>query len=563
MSSADSEQLTARVYELEATAAQLREATEQAQTAAGRLERDRQRALSELEALHSTHARLESRFFAAEGDLAAANARLERMQRSAAALEAALLDKVAALEKEREARQRTESDLRSELAAAKRRATVARRQTVSTTSHSRSTSLGRMAAFTPEVPAPGSQSPPAAMQAAMPAPDDAHEARSRAMQAQISQLTRRAKDAEARAQQAVEHAARVHAEAENAIAGLDGHQRRVEQLEHTVAQLTELNESLREDNESYQVLLQMSTIKGGLSFSNARTSIDSRASSGKCAASPIIPEYGSPTAPAAVLGGFGSESASPNVGRDLAAELGQALSLDGGDGDMQDRIAELEERTTQLKEDLRKTRYERRQLGEENKALSLYVNKILGRIMASAGGLEAVLSCDYDALSPGKGGATSFAAPFAAAQPPTKHARHGSIRLVRNTTTAKPLPPQPQPQPQLAPVAASLEPGTGDGVTSVFVPPTSPAARTRKPLPVSPLPQAPSQLQPQSPPPFSRRARSATVAAGVAPDRLSRDGDDGAATIGAASGGAWWKRMSIRLSGGWNAPEEPRPSADA
>ncbi|KAJ2697382.1 hypothetical protein H4R19_005667 [Coemansia spiralis] len=541
---ADSEQLAARVYELESVAAQLREESDAAHKAGERLEREQQRAVGELEAMHSTHARLESRFFAAEGDLAAANARLERMQRSTAALEAGLQSKEAALEKERECWQRTEADLRSELAAAKHRTVTTRRQTVSTTSHSRSTSLGRGIAFTPTMLP---LSPPAALPA-MPLTDDAHDARDRAMQAQISQLTRRVRDAEAHAQEATAHATRVHSEAEHAVAGLEEQLRHVEQLEHAVAQLTELNESLREDNESYQVLLQMSTIKGGLTFTNARTSVDSRASSGKWAASPTIPEDGASPPPAAA-----SESASPGFGRDLAAELGQALSLDGSDVDAHVRITELEEQTTRLKEDLRKARYERRQLGEENKALSLYVNKILGRIMASAGGLEAVLSCDYDALSPGSRppAASSFAAPSPTAPPP-KHVRRGSIRLARNTAPApKPLPPPPPPP--RPPVVLTLEPGTGDGVTSVFVPPTSPARAAGR--------QLPGVLQ--SPPPYSRRTRSATVAAGPAPDRTSRDSNgNAAATIGAAAGSAWWKRMSIRLGGGWNAPSEPQLEAD-
>ncbi|KAJ2765483.1 hypothetical protein IWQ57_004758, partial [Coemansia nantahalensis] len=540
--------LAARVYELEATVAQLHEAGSAAHKTAERAERERQRVAGELEAMHSTHARLESRFFAAEGDLAAANARLERAQRNAAALEASVQSREATLEREREAWRRTEADLRDELAAARRRVATVRRQTVSTTSHSRSTSLGRPIAFSPEMQQHAPELPPLSPPA-VPLPDDSRDARAQAMQTQISQLMRRARDAEARAQESAAHAARIHAEAVHAVAALEDCQRRVEQLEHTVAQLAELNESLREDNESYQVLLQMSTIKGGISFANARTSVDSRASSGRCVASPTIPDDGSLPLTAA---GTGSGSPPPGVARDLAAELGLALSLDGCDADPPARIAALEEQTTRLKEDLRKARYERRQMGEENKALSLYVNKILGRIMASAGGLEAVLSCDYDALAPGKPGASSYAAPPPGASSP-RPVRSGSIRLARNSTPSKPL-PRPQQPPPPPPVSLTLEPGTGDGVTSVFVPPTSPMRPAARQLPASP----------QSPPPYSRRTRSATVAAGPASERPSRDScGDASATIGPASGGTWWKRMSIRLGGGWNAPDEPQPGTDA
>ncbi|KAJ1737062.1 hypothetical protein LPJ68_006026, partial [Coemansia sp. RSA 1086] len=342
---------------------------------------------------------------------------------------------------------------------------------------------------------------------------------------QIRHLTRRLREAEARAHDAAEQAQLMHAQAEQALADLDASRQKAKALEHTAQQLSELNESLREDNESYQVLLQMSTIKGGLSFSNARASVDSRASSGRWAASPTIHD---------------EEAAAPAAapGVDLAAELGHALALDdaasssaastGSAGGLQARVAELEEQATQLKEQLRKTKYERRHLSEENKALALYVNKILDRIMTSAGGLEAVLSHDYDPKRPPP------------ASPRPKHARHSSVRLVRKQPS--------EPAAPLQPLVPCAEPGSGDGITSVFVPPASP--RPAKPLPAEP-------------PAFARRARSATVAAG-APARSGAG--SGPATIGAA-GGTWWKRMSIRLgagsgsgSGSANAPEEPAAS---
>ncbi|KAJ2162219.1 hypothetical protein GGF46_000836 [Coemansia sp. RSA 552] len=539
-----SEQQALRLYELETEVSQQREAKAQAQTTIEQLEKSQQRALDELEALHKAHGRLEARFFDTEAELAAAKARSQRTQRTAASLEASLEAKTAALDREREAWQRKEGELKTELAQAKRKALVGRRQTVSAASpvHSRtgSTVDGRMSMYAPGSSSP--LSPPSSTHAI-----DADDTGMQMMQSQIRHLTRRLKEAEARAQHATEQAARIHMEAEQTVGDLDSFQRQAEKLESQVRQLSELNESLREDNESYQVLLQMTTIKGGLSFNNPRSSLDSRASSGKWAASPTILEDGPPTMPSTCATDSG-EVLSPGGGLDLASELGQVLSLDdgGSDGDsLLARISELEEQATQLKEDLRKTKYARRHLSEENKALSLYVNKILDRILSS-GGLEAVLSHDYDPAK--KQQPSTFATPRRTQTTP-RHARHNSARLVRKTFTS----PQPPPPPSLA---LFSEPGTGDGITSVFVPPASPAALRTSGQ------QLPADAT--SPPPFSRRVRSATVAVSSS-NSSSSPADDpsaaGAATIGGASG-TWWKRMSIRLGGtGWNPPDENQDAA--
>ncbi|KAJ2390512.1 hypothetical protein GGI05_003197, partial [Coemansia sp. RSA 2603] len=68
---------------------------------------------------------------------------------------------------------------------------------------------------------------------------------------------------------------------------------------------------------------------------------------------------------------------------------------------------------------------------------------------------------------------------------------------------------------------------------------------------------------PQSPPPYTRRVRSATVAVataeGCAPGPASPNKPvASAATIGNAAGsGAWWKRMSVlRLGSAWSPPED-------
>ncbi|KAJ2890496.1 hypothetical protein GGI21_006149, partial [Coemansia aciculifera] len=356
------------------------------------------------------------------------------------------------------------------------------------------------------------------------------------MQKQIHQLTRKLREADARAQQAAEHAGRLHMDAEQTAADLDAYQRKAERLEHTVKQLGELNESLREDNESYQVLLQMSTMKGGFSFSNPRSSLESRASSsnGGGGGGKWTHGHSSGTADDRTFSGLdeqlahmpGSPVSGSNGGLDLASELGQALDL--GNGSMkQTRVSELEEQVTQLKEELRKTKYERRHLGDENKALSLYVNKILGRILASSDGLEAVLSRDYESAGSKKKSLASLAVP-------------------PRPSAARPVSPMPEP-------AAFAARGSGDGITSVFIPPTSPTTLQRAAPPAIPAPDTSSA----SPPPFTRRARSATVAAGGGQVPADIQSPANVSTSSATVSGAWWKRMSVRLGGGgWHAHEE-------
>ncbi|KAJ2061595.1 hypothetical protein GGI17_002968 [Coemansia sp. S146] len=539
---------TARVYELEAAVTELRDANLRSQTTIERLERDRQHALEELETLHASHSRLEARFFETETGLATATAKLDRALRTNSTLEATIDQKSAALDREREAWNKKEVELNTELAAAKRKAMVQRRQTVSTpSSHSRSGSTagnGLSHARMPSYAMPSGPLSPLTnartLQRNSPdyagsdlTSDDAldRECAERQMQTQIHQLTRKLREAEARAQQAADQAGRLHMDSEQATADLDAYQRKAERLEHTVKQLGELNESLREDNESYQVLLQMSTMKGGFSFTNPRSSLESRASSGKWAnGSSGLADDGTPDGAFSGLDDLANTPGSPGSGGlDLASELGQVLDLSGGI--KQPRVSELEEQVTQLKEELRKTKYERRHLGDENKALSLYVNKILGRILASSDGLEAVLSRDYESAGSKKRAPLPAPAPFAVPSRPS---------------AARPVSPLPEP----LPFAAR---GSGDGITSVFIPPTSPTLQ-RPPPPIIQPPQEPA---PQSPPPYTRRARSATVAAGQALAESQANGDVSASA--ATVSGAWWKRMSVRLGSGWHAHEEPQP----
>ncbi|KAJ2552145.1 hypothetical protein EV175_003427, partial [Coemansia sp. RSA 1933] len=564
--SGNSDHQARRLYELETTIAQLRESNTQLQKTGSRLERERQRAEEELETLNKAHSRLEAQLFEAESQLGAASSKLDRTQRTNTTMQTTLEARVASLEREREGLKKKESELAADLAAAKRRATIQRRQTVSATSgHSRSgstagtTSFGRMSMFAHDMPPP--PPPPFSSRhtdslvdvSAAAADDDKQQIRH--LQTQIKQLSRKLRESEEIAQQANDQTAHMHAEAEQA------HRRQISDLETAIKQLTELNESLREDNESYQMLLQMSTMKGGLSFGNssARRSLDSRSSSGKWAASPGAPDGGdSPDGGSAFDG-----AASPDIGLDLASELGQALSLDEGPSMASDlvpvtrsRMADLEEKVIQLKEDLRKTKYERRHLSDENKAMSLYINKILARIMASPNGLEAILSNDYEkkpgaATKPKQSPTPSSASSFSA--PATKLVRR-EVARAPSASASNASPPPPQQQQKLKPSLPVAVQGSGDGVTSVFVPPTSPTMPHAN-APLLPVKENKKSMENKAehvPPPYTRRVRSATVAVDMVPDIKLVNRSAGAATISNGSSGTWWRRMSVlRMGGAW------------
>ncbi|KAJ2779255.1 hypothetical protein GGI15_003926 [Coemansia interrupta] len=528
-------------------AAELRSTNHQSQKTIERLERDHQHTLDELEALHKTHSRLEAQYFAGETELTTLRTKLERAQRTTLALERSLDAASASAEREREAWQKRETELGNELAAAKRKATVQRRQTVSSTPtpahvHARSASM-----YAHDLPVPHLVSPlMAARSLARDPPAEPSDA-SDASEAQVRQLTRRLRESEARVQLAMQQVAGLQTEAQQAAGQLDMMQRKVERLEHAARQLRELNESLREDNESYQVLVHMSTMKGGFALNNARASLDSRTSSSNNV--PAEADAHSSVASDEPLSG----------GLDLASELGQVLALDAApDGDslgrhgLPGRVAELEEQNTQLKESLRKTKYERRQLGEENKALSLYVNKILGRILASSDGLEAVLSRDYDPKQK---------PPATFSTPPQQRQLPASPRMPLVVQTLSPASNRSSSSAASRPPITAFSfaaPGSGDGITSVFVPPMSPTKPASRLVPGDAPPEAP-----QSPPPYTRRVRSATVAVASGDGRAADPASPtkpvaASATIGNAAGsGTWWKRMSVlRLGSAWSPPEE-------
>ncbi|KAI8871149.1 hypothetical protein GQ42DRAFT_6845 [Ramicandelaber brevisporus] len=256
----------------------------------------------------------------------------------------------------------------------------------------------------------------------------------------------------------------------------DEQSRRIELLENEVRDLRQVNETLMEDNESYQILLHESTVSGGFRLKNElRNSTESDDLIGDDAENNINNgdnnddnNIGSPRA-------LSSDGVNPieldeqqqmGGGLNLAAELNRADTQQNTDSKNNsnsnatstfDPLAEI-----QLRNDIRTLQAECRGLKDENKALSLYINKILSRILLSKGGLEEVLSHDFDSR-PGKRAskmtlnstnnkATNPAPP--ALQPPSSTTTSRFSLLFRSPLTAaeKPannsphIPQQPQQQ---------------------------------------------------------------------------------------------------------------------
>ncbi|ORX74238.1 hypothetical protein DL89DRAFT_289842 [Linderina pennispora] len=440
-------QASARLYELETTVSQIRDASAKTQLDHTRLEKRHNLALAELQDLQKSHSRLEHQYFETERQLQAASAQLDKAQRQNNTLASQLEAKTRELE------------LAEQLATAKKKVTMQRRQTVN---------LGAPAR-------------------------EEHDGETR-------RLALKAREAEARAVRMEGAAEQVRREAQLVAADLVQSQRKCDKLEQTIKQLNELNEGLREDNESYQMLLQMGTIKGGFKLSSGRASFDSR-------------KYSPDEAPTRSPSSMPSPASQHPGGLDLAAELDQALSVSGSS-----RTAELEE---QLQSTIAAI------WPDENKALSLY------------------LARDYDSSAASTPTAGSPLQRSSTVRSPVvqQKRQHGRTR-----STFSPLLRETPPVPDMSTFPVR---GSGDGITSVFVPPTSPSAQSAAQF--SPLPV-------KNPERFAGRARSQTHSAGMAP--MAPPVPTPRPNAGnAQAGGTWWKRMSVRIGGGWNMQDGPDQSA--
>ncbi|RUS18321.1 hypothetical protein BC937DRAFT_88928, partial [Endogone sp. FLAS-F59071] len=143
---------------------------------------------------------------------------------------------------------------------------------------------------------------------------------------------------------------------------------KIEHLENEIANVKQVNRSLMEDNESYQILLHEKTMSGEFMLNpimqNNRFGSD---------------DYDTINEPRR------KESSSSKNGLNLAAELNLA-SVSSGTWESVQKESETNLMVEKLSE-------ENKGLKDENKALALYVNKILLKIMANKQ-LEEVLSID-------------------------------------------------------------------------------------------------------------------------------------------------------------------------
>ncbi|KAJ1908795.1 hypothetical protein IWQ60_011522 [Tieghemiomyces parasiticus] len=167
----------------------------------------------------------------------------------------------------------------------------------------------------------------------------------------------------------------------------DQAQARAQEQTQEVEEVKRVNQTLMEDNEAYQLLLHEKTVNGNFSLGalgyDHGTSQEGLASLAAELSPVDAPEltFGSPLTPGAGSGAL-----------DLAAELGRAASITSPDHEAELRARD--DQLTKCRTDIKALEKDVKAARDENKALTLYINKILGRIMSS-GMLQEVLAQDY------------------------------------------------------------------------------------------------------------------------------------------------------------------------
>ncbi|KAG0174853.1 hypothetical protein DFQ28_007354 [Apophysomyces sp. BC1034] len=142
---------------------------------------------------------------------------------------------------------------------------------------------------------------------------------------------------------------------------------RIEHLEHEIANVKQLNRSLMEDNESYQILLHEKTISGEFMM-NPIMQVEQEGPSGEDKRRSLKPS-----------------TSTSSGGLNLAAELNLA-SIGTPDWEASQKADETELAIQKLNDEIK-------MLQDTNRALQLYMNKILMRIINNKQ-LEDVLSID-------------------------------------------------------------------------------------------------------------------------------------------------------------------------
>ncbi|KAI9230623.1 MAG: hypothetical protein DHS80DRAFT_28692 [Piptocephalis tieghemiana] len=252
---------------------------------------------------------------------------------------------------------------------------------------------------------------------------------------------------------------------------------RVAYLESQVAQTSEVNRSLMEDCESYQLLLQERTVNGQFAenmrqrqdqFGEEEKDKSAPETNGDTLQPPIDPSKDSSLQVQGKVGKAGGG------GGDLAAELYRAFSSPTSPSSPVFRdLAQSGNREKELEEEVKKLQGEIKGLRDETKALTLYINKILSRVMEN-GSLEAVLAHDTDYSKMPKTPSSTTSTTFASLSSPTTANSNvpkigpAPARRRSSLQSFSPTSPhlKPPPSPLSSPSAVGLFPrATGTGTT--------------------------------------------------------------------------------------------------
>ncbi|OLY77598.1 hypothetical protein AYI68_g8363 [Smittium mucronatum] len=171
-------------------------------------------------------------------------------------------------------------------------------------------------------------------------------------------------------------------------------------LKQIISQQQQLIDSLRDDNESYQTLLQMHAKSGNYKINSIPDSLfdDNDIQENDQETSPFPQQKPSSKKNSVDL-------TSENNNRDLNHQLTTALDTNLGSEleasfhntqDSNPSVYELKNELFVAKEENRLLKAEKNKLIDENKATALYINRILSGVFRIQGGLEAVLDKDFD-----------------------------------------------------------------------------------------------------------------------------------------------------------------------
>ncbi|PVV01851.1 hypothetical protein BB560_003717, partial [Smittium megazygosporum] len=178
----------------------------------------------------------------------------------------------------------------------------------------------------------------------------------------------------------------------------------IEKYKNEIRECKQLIDTLRDENESYQTLIQMQSISGNFnlkSYEDNHSNTNSNSPKSKYS-------YDKSNAPSPYDDDaeFLSQLDVPNTrlrsrqNSTLAQSASLGMQLSGHSNTPQtEPQPSYSVEIVELKEKNRILKAEKAKLVDENKATALYINQILSRILASSNGLEAILDKDFDISS--------------------------------------------------------------------------------------------------------------------------------------------------------------------